>query len=151
MRSYRKIEIITGIFVLTGIAAAFWLALQVGQIGGFGNSGYRLYAEFENVGGIRPGADVMMAGVVIGRVEKVELKDNEKAWLTLRINDGVKIAVDAFASIRTKGIIGDRYVRITQGMEDEYLADGDEIEETEPALNLEDLISKYIFSSEGKK
>ncbi len=151
MPNYRRVEIITGAFVLLGIAAAFWLALQVGQVGGFGNHGYRLVAEFDDAGGVRPGADVMMAGVVIGRVEEVRLKDNEKALVVMRINDGVKIATDAFASIRTKGIIGDRYVRITQGMEEEYLADGDEIEETESALNLEDLISKYIFTSSGKK
>ncbi len=151
MPGYRRIEIVTGLFVLLGIAAAFWLALQVGQVGGFGKHGYRLTAEFDDAGGVRPGADVMMAGVVIGRVEDVRLKDSEKALVVMRIDDGVKIASDAFASIRTKGIIGDRYVRITQGMEEEYLADGDEIEETESALNLEDLVSKYIFSSGGKK
>jgi len=151
MGRYQKIELITGLFVLAGIAAAFWLALQVGQVGGLGDRGYRLIAEFDDAGGVRPGADVMMAGVVIGRVEEVRLKDNEKALVVMRIRDGVKIASDAFASIRTKGIIGDRYVRITQGMEEEYLSDGDEIEETESAINIEDLVSKYIFSAGGKK
>ena len=96
------------------------------------------------------GADVTIAGVIVGRVEKVTLTDNDEATLTLRINDGVKITTDAIAAVRTKGIIGDRYVRNSQGADEEYLQAGDEIEETESALNLEDLIGKYIFSGDGK-
>ena len=88
----------------------------------------------------------MMAGVVIGRIDSVKLTDNDHATMLLRINNDVKITEDAFASVRTKGIIGDRYIRITQGMEEEILEAGSEIEETESAINIEDLISKYIFS-----
>ncbi|MDX8402229.1 MAG: outer membrane lipid asymmetry maintenance protein MlaD [Mariprofundaceae bacterium] len=146
MQSYRRAEISVGVFVFVGLLAIAWLAIRVGQVGGLGQSGYQLRAVFDNAGGIRRGGDVMMAGVVIGRVDAVRLNGDDKAELILRINDGVKIATDAFASIRTKGIIGDRYVRITQGMEEEWLQPGDEIEETESAINLEDLVSKYIFS-----
>jgi len=88
----------------------------------------------------------MMAGVIIGRVDSVALANNDHATMVLRIHDGVKIAEDSFASVRTKGIIGDRYIRITQGSEDTFLEPGNEIEETESAINIEDLISKYIFS-----
>lgn len=146
MEAYKRIEITVGLFVFIGLLSMGYLALKLGQIGGLGQSGYTVEAVFQDAGGMRVGGDVMLAGVVIGRVDAISLKDNEEARLTLRINDGVKISTDAFASIRTKGIIGDRYVRITPGMEEDYLEGGDEIEETESAINIEDLISKYIFS-----
>ncbi len=147
MQSYKRIEITVGIFVFLGLLAIGWTAIKIGQVGGLAASGYTLTATFDDVGGVRKGSDVMLAGVVIGRVEAVELLDNEKAKLTLRINDGVGITEDAFASVRTKGIIGDRYIRISQGMEETMLEPGDEIEETESAINIEDLISKYIFNA----
>jgi phospholipid/cholesterol/gamma-HCH transport system substrate-binding protein len=89
--------------------------------------------------------------VVIGRVEKVSLNEDDQAELTLRIHDGVKLTDDAIASIRTKGIIGDRYVRISQGGDDQYLGSGDSIEETESAISIEDLIAKYVFTSKPGK
>ena len=104
---------------------------------------------FADSGGIRPGAAVMMSGVVIGRVDTVGLKKN-RAFPHLPIDNGIKLTDDFIASIRTKGIIGDRYVRISQGADTVYLKNGDEIEDTESAINIEDLISKYIFSSGGK-
>jgi len=146
MQAYKRIEITVGIFVFLGLLAISWTAIKIGQIGGIGASGYTLSATFDDVGGVRHGSDIMLAGVVIGRVDAVQLEGNEKATLTLRINDGIQITEDAFASVRTKGIIGDRYIRITQGMEDTMLESGAEIEETESAINIEDLISKYIFS-----
>ena len=146
MQSYKRIEITVGVFVLLGLLSIGWMAVKLGQVGGLGETGYNLTAVFDDVGGVRNGSDIMMAGVVIGRVADVRLQDNRKAVTVLHINEGVRIAEDAFASVRTKGIIGDRYIRITQGMEDSYLAEGDEIEETESALNIEDLVSKYIFS-----
>ncbi len=146
MQNYKRIEITVGIFVFLGLLSAGWMAIKLGQVGGLGEQGYELRAVFDDVGGVRSGSDIMMAGVVIGRVKDVHILDNRKAEVVMRINDDVRIAEDAFASIRTKGIIGDRYIRITQGMEETFLADGDEIEETESALNIEDLVSKYIFS-----
>ncbi len=146
MQNYKRIEITVGIFVFLGLLSAGWMAIKLGQVGGLGEQGYELRAVFDDVGGVRSGSDIMMAGVVIGRVKDVHILDNRKAEVVMQINDDVRIAEDAFASIRTKGIIGDRYIRITQGMEETFLADGDEIEETESALNIEDLVSKYIFS-----
>jgi len=137
-----------GVFVFIGLLAVGWLAIIVGQVGGLGQSGYTLTADFDDAGGVRQGGDIMMAGVIIGRVDSVQLQDNDHAAMILRINDGIQIAEDAFASVRTKGIIGDRYVRVTQGSEETFLEAGDEIEETESAINIEDLISKYIFSGE---
>jgi len=146
MQAYRKVEISVGLFVFLGLLSIGWLALKIGQVGGIGASGYTLTANFDDVGGVRKGSDIMMAGVIIGRVDTVTLTNNDHATVILRIHDGVKIAEDSYALIRTKGIIGDRYIRITQGEEDNFLKSGDEIEETESAINIEDLISKYIFS-----
>jgi len=146
MQEYRKVEIIVGLFVCLGIAAIAGLAMKLGQVGGFSSSGYNLEATFSDAGGVRVGGDVMLAGVSIGRITTVDLKDNIKAHLVLEINDGVALSIDAIASIRTKGIIGERYVRISQGAEEEFLVAGEEIEETESAINIEDLVSKYIFS-----
>jgi phospholipid/cholesterol/gamma-HCH transport system substrate-binding protein len=137
-----------GVFVFIGLLAVGWLAIIVGQVGGLGQSGYTLTADFDDAGGVRQGGDIMMAGVIIGRVDSVQLQDNDHAAMILRINDGIQITEDAFASVRTKGIIGDRYIRVTQGSEDEFLEAGAEIEETESAINIEDLISKYIFSGQ---
>ncbi|RMH51391.1 MAG: outer membrane lipid asymmetry maintenance protein MlaD [Zetaproteobacteria bacterium] len=137
---------IVGLFVLAGIAAVAALAVQLGKVGGFGEGGYTLTATFSDAGGVREGSDVMLAGVVIGRVQKVELVDSDKARLVLQIHEGVRLTTDAVASIRTKGIIGERFVRISQGADEEYLQPGDEFDETESAINIEDLVSKYIFS-----
>ncbi len=147
MNEYKKIEMIVGAFVLAGIISISWMAVKLGQIGGIGASGYMLEAVFTDAGGMRSGSDVMMAGVVIGRVDDVAVNDDSEARLTLLIDDGIPVTADAIASVRTKGIIGERYIRITQGGDDEILQAGDEIEETEPAINIEDLVSKYIFSS----
>ncbi len=147
MNEYKKIEMIVGAFVLAGIISISWMAVKLGQIGGIGASGYMLEAVFTDAGGMRSGSDVMMAGVVIGRVDDVAVNDDSEARLTLLINDGIPVTADAIASVRTKGIIGERYIRITQGGDDLMLQAGDEIEETEPAINIEDLVSKYIFSS----
>ncbi len=146
MQPYRRIEMTVGVFVFLGLVAIAWLALKVGQVGGIGESGYTLTANFNDAGGVRKGSDIMMAGVTVGRVDDVKLTNNDHATMILRIHEGVAISEDAFASVRTKGIIGDRYVRITQGMEEAHLVAGSEIEETESAINIEDLISKYIFS-----
>ncbi|MFC1542520.1 outer membrane lipid asymmetry maintenance protein MlaD [Pseudomonadota bacterium] len=147
MTEYKKIEMVVGAFVLAGIISISWMAVKLGQIGGLGTSGYAVEAVFGDAGGMRSGSDVMMAGVVIGRVGDVVVNDDSEAKLTLMIDDGILISADAIASVRTKGIIGERYVRISQGGDDEMLQAGDEIEETESAINIEDLVSKYIFSS----
>ncbi len=149
MQAYRKVEISVGLFVFLGLLSIGWLALKIGQVGGVGESGYTLTANFDDVGGMRKGSDIMMAGVIMGRVDTVTLTNSDHATVVLRIHNGVKIADDSFASIRTKGIIGDRYIRITQGSDDTFLKTGNEIEDTESAINIEDLISKYIFNGKG--
>jgi len=150
MGDYKRIEITVGIFVFIGILSMVYMALKLGEVGGLGVSGYTLEAKFDDIGGVRAGADVMIAGVIVGRVEEVALAGEDEAALMLRIDEGVHITTDAIASVRTKGIIGDRYLRVSQGADEEYLKEGDEIEETESVLNLEDLIGKYIFEGDDK-
>ncbi|MDQ6951106.1 MAG: outer membrane lipid asymmetry maintenance protein MlaD [Mariprofundales bacterium] len=147
MQHYRRTEIIVGAFMLTGILAIGLLALQLGKVGGLGEKGYEITATFGDAGGVRNGGDVMLAGVVIGRIKRVTLVKSLKAKLTLEINNGIQLTTDAIASIRTKGIIGERYVRVSQGADEQFLQPGDEFDDTESAINIEDLISKYIFSS----
>jgi len=150
MNEYKKIELVVGVFVLVGIMSITWLAMELGQVGGLGKAGYELTAVFEDAGGVRKGSDVMLAGVTIGQVKSVKLIDNEEAEMLFRIDDGVLIASDASVSIRTKGLIGEKFVRVNQGSEDDDLQDGDEFEDAESSINIEDLISKYIFSGDVK-
>ncbi len=150
MQNYKKIEMVVGVFVLIGVLSIAWLAIELGGVGGLGTKGYKLVAVFEDAGGVREGSDVMLAGVPIGQVSAVRLKNNEEAEMWLTIQDGVQITSDATVSIRTKGLIGEKFVRVNQGIEEDYLADGDEFEDTESAINIEDLISKYIFSGDAK-
>ncbi|MDQ6964324.1 MAG: outer membrane lipid asymmetry maintenance protein MlaD [Mariprofundales bacterium] len=146
MHSYRRVETVVGAFVLMGLVATAGMALQLGRVGGLGEDGYVVTATFGDVGGVRAGSDVMLAGVVVGSVKRVELVDSEQAKLVLQINNGVELTADAIASIRTKGIIGERFVRINQGADEEMLQAGESFDDTESAINIEDLVSKYIFS-----
>ncbi len=150
MRNYKKIEVIVGIFVLVGMLSIAGLAVKLGGVGGIGAKGYELTAVFDDAGGVRKGSDVLLAGVVIGKVVSVTLQDNEEALMLLNINPDVKITSDASLSIRTKGLIGEKYVRVNQGAEEEYLEAGDEFEDTESPINLEDMIGKYIFSGDAE-
>jgi len=150
MSEYKRIEITVGIFVFIGIVGMFYMALKLGEVGGLGASGYVVTADFDDIGGIRAGADVMMAGVVVGRVDDVHLNKDDQAELALRIHDSIKLTSDVIASVRTKGIIGDRFIRLSQGGDETYLKSGDTIEETESAISLENLVSKYIFNSKAK-
>jgi len=148
MKNYKKIEMIVGIFVLVGIMSITLLAVKLGGIGGVGTKGYELSAIFDDAGGVREGSDVLLAGVIIGKVTSVTLKDNEEALMILNITPEVNIASDSSLSIRTKGLIGEKFVRVNQGIEEDFLSSGDEFDDTESPINLEDMIGKYIFSGE---
>jgi len=139
-------DFVVGLFLLAGFGGFVYLSLQLGEFSMFSmEKNYTLVADFNNVSGLKPGAGVEMAGVNIGQVYRIQLGKNDRAQVTLLIKSEVKVTEDAIASIRTQGIIGDKYVRISQGGMDEILADGSTIEETESAVDLEELVSKYIF------
>lgn len=144
-----NIELLTGIFVIIGIAAFTWLAVSVAGATFSDPPGYDLTARFTSISGLREGAIVEGAGVRIGRVSAIEFDpDSFEAIVTLRINEGVPIQEDAIASIRTQGIIGEKFINIVPGGFDDLLTDGGEIYETESAISLEELVSRYIFSSD---
>jgi phospholipid/cholesterol/gamma-HCH transport system substrate-binding protein len=132
-----------GIFVLIGILCLGYLALRLGKLEVLGSNGYVLYADFASVAGLKPGDPVEIAGVKIGRVETLSLA-NEKARLGLRINDGVKVAEDSIASVRSRGLIGDKFILLSPGGSDKLLANGNRIRETESPPDITELIGKVI-------
>ncbi|MDH3360073.1 MAG: outer membrane lipid asymmetry maintenance protein MlaD [Desulfobulbaceae bacterium] len=139
-------DFIVGLFILAGFGCFVYLSLQLGEFSVFSmDKNYTLAADFNNVSGLKSGAGVEMSGVLVGRVLRIELGGNDRAHVTMLVKREVKVTEDAIASIRTQGIIGDKYIRISQGGMDELLADGDIIEQTESAVDLEELVSKYIF------
>jgi len=140
-----NLEMIVGLFVIGGFLAFGYISLQFGEFTFFKTNDYTVQAEFQNVSGLKEGAVVEIAGVTVGRVNKIALDKNDQAKVAMLISPGVKITEDAIASIRTQGIIGDKYVRISQGGSDTMLKNGDWIFETESAVDLEELVSKYIF------
>ncbi len=142
-----SVEFIVGLFLITGIAAVTYLSVVISGVSGLGTEGYQLKAVFENSSGLKRGADVEIAGVRIGQVESISLDpESQESVVWLTINDDVEIQDDSIASIRTAGIIGDKYIKVSTGGGD-LLVDGDEIIETEPAISIEELVSKYIFDS----
>lgn len=137
------IEFTVGLFVLAGLACIIYLAVHLGELEWFGR-GYQVVADFDNVSGLKVGAAVEVAGVDIGRVEGIEVGQDNLARLTISIRKNITIHQDAIASIRTKGIIGDKYVKLSLGGAEDPLAPGGRIRNTESAIEWEELISKYI-------
>jgi phospholipid/cholesterol/gamma-HCH transport system substrate-binding protein len=154
MRQTRAIELGTGLFVLLGFAALFFLVTQVtSREFGLGQGGYRLTAAFDQVGGLKPGAPVSMSGVTIGRVESIAYDfDVYRAQVTLRVEPKFdRIPDDSDASILTAGLLGGQYVGIGPGGSETFFKDGDRIEFTQSAIVLENLISKFLFSKAAEQ
>jgi phospholipid/cholesterol/gamma-HCH transport system substrate-binding protein len=137
-------ELAVGVFLLIGIFSLIYISVKLGKLEVLGREGYTLYASFENAGGLKSGASVEIAGVKIGTVESVKL-NNYQALVGLTIAKNVKIQDDSIASIKTAGLIGEKYVEITPGASDKILRNGGTIRETESAIDIEDLIAKYAF------
>jgi phospholipid/cholesterol/gamma-HCH transport system substrate-binding protein len=138
-----NLELVVGIFVLVGLACLAYLAVHLGKMELFGG-GYRVCANFDNISGLKAGAAVEVAGVEVGRVESITLTTGDRAKLVLRSHPGLKLYNDAIASIRTKGIIGDKFVKLSPGNSGNLIANGGKIRDTESAVEWEELISKYI-------
>ena len=152
MQQTRAVELGTGLFVFLGVAALFFLTTQTTNVRAIGaDEGYRVTARFENVGGLSERAPVRMAGVTIGRVEAIEFDpDILDAVVTLRMDGRYdKIPEDSDASILTSGLLGGQYVGLSPGGSDVFLEDQSELEFTQSAIVLENLISKYLFSGGG--
>ncbi|MBF0505230.1 MAG: outer membrane lipid asymmetry maintenance protein MlaD [Nitrospirae bacterium] len=138
-------ELSAGLFLLLGIFALAFISIKLGKLEVLGGGGYAVYAEFQKAGGVKNGAAVEIAGVEVGKVKSVRLDKNYEAMIEFIINDKVKIQEDAIASIKTKGLIGEKYVEITPGGSDKTLQNGERLRETEAPIDLEEVISKYIY------
>ena len=138
------IHLTVGLFVIAGLICLGYLSVRLGGVDLFKNNGYELYALFSNSGGIKSGSQIMIAGVEVGRIRGVEL-DDYQAKIMLAVRNNVKIHEDAIASIKTRGLVGEKYIEITPGGSEKMLDPGDRIRETESAIDIEQLISNYVF------
>jgi phospholipid/cholesterol/gamma-HCH transport system substrate-binding protein len=154
MLQKKSTEITVGMFVAAGIAALFMLAMKVSNLSDFTDeTGYQVIAEFENIGGLKTRSPVTMAGVRVGRVGNISLDaDSYNARVTLNMYASFDtIPTDTSASIFTAGLLGEQYIGLEAGAEEEFLQDGDVVELTQPALVLEQVISQFLFSkAEGE-
>lgn len=147
MRHRRLVEILVGIFVVAGVLALAHLSIGLARREVVRGQGYTVKAIFSDVGGLRTGASVTVAGVEVGRVVRIVLNDYQ-GEVSMAIDGRVQLQADSMASIRTRGLIGEKLIAISPGGDEVLLADGGSIVETEPAVDLEQMISKFVF---GKK
>ena len=145
-----SLEFFVGLFAMAGVGAAAYLAVGLAGLELSSRDTYLIYAEFDNISGLKYGASVEIAGVPIGEVSDISLKD-PVAKVTLKLNRSVKLKDDDIASIRTKGIIGDRYVKISRGGSDKYIEEGGTMTDTESVIDIEDVIGKVVHSLSGDK
>ena len=147
----KSIEIWVGIFIILGLAALTMLAMQVSSAGSGGGQTYRISAHFQNVGGLNEKAPVMIGGVRIGRVGEISIdRQSYSAVVGMDIDAGYdNLPIDTSASILTAGLLGAQFVGLQPGADDLYLAEGDRVEITQSAIQLESLISQFMFS-QGK-
>ena len=152
MKKYSK-ETVVGIFVVIGLICIAYMTVKLGNVGFLGENMYSLIAKFSTVTGLRVGNPVNMLGMEIGRVAKFKMdQEDQVAIVTLEINKGIDIYDDAIASIKTEGLIGDKFISIDAGGGGDLLADGETITETESPTDIMELVSKYAFGDvEGEE
>jgi phospholipid/cholesterol/gamma-HCH transport system substrate-binding protein len=146
-------EILVGVFVLIGIVCLGYLAIRLGKLEVLGNRGYVVYGDFASVAGLKTGDPVEIAGVKVGAVESITLAD-DRGRLGLRMQDQVRLEEDVIASVRARGLIGDKFVLITPGASEKIIPPGGKIRETESPPDLPDLLAKIIggdLTSSGNK
>ena len=138
-----KLELVVGVFVFVGLACLAYLSVKLGKLEVIGGNNYVVEAEFTSASGLKSGASVEIAGVEVGRVKGIGLQ-GDRAMVALAIRDGVKLYTDSIASIKTRGIIGDKYVALSLGGGGDPLKEGEKIRDTESGLDLEELVSQYV-------
>jgi phospholipid/cholesterol/gamma-HCH transport system substrate-binding protein len=135
-----------GIFMLIGIACVGYLTIQLGKMQWLGDNFYSLDARFKSAAGLKTGSQVEIAGVQVGQVGAIQFDPKRQmALVRLKIQKNIVLTDDVIASVKTSGLIGDRYIKLTPGGSDVVLKPGDQITDTESAIDFEDLISKYVF------
>jgi phospholipid/cholesterol/gamma-HCH transport system substrate-binding protein len=141
-----NLETVVGLFVLLGIACLAWLSVKLGKLEIVGGSYVPVHAEFSSASGLKTGASVEIAGVEIGKVDSIALNEY-KADVRMKIRTGVALQEDTIASIRTRGLIGDKFVNLSPGASDRLIPPDGKIRETESAVDLEELIGEFIHGS----
>ncbi|MEP9411997.1 MAG: outer membrane lipid asymmetry maintenance protein MlaD [Candidatus Brocadia sp.] len=138
------VEIAVGIFVFFGLLCLGYISVKLGKINLIGSHYYPVNAVFSTVKGLKKDTVVEIAGVEVGKVDDIKLV-NYEAVVTLRIRNGIELQEDAIASIRTKGLMGEKYVEIMPGGSDKVIEPGGSLHETEPPIDLEKLIGNFVF------
>ncbi|HXV69042.1 MAG TPA: outer membrane lipid asymmetry maintenance protein MlaD [Nitrospira sp.] len=138
-----RLELIVGAFVLVGIVCLGYLSIKLGKLEVIGGDRYEVDAEFNSASGLKPGAAVEIAGVEVGRVKSIAL-NQDRAMVRLTVQNGTKLYSDTIASIKTRGIIGEKFLALSPGGGGDPLKAGDTIRDTESGLDLEELVSQYV-------
>ena len=150
MKKY-AMETTAGIFVVIGLLCVAYMTVKLGRVSFLGENTYPLDARFTTVSGLRTGSPVEMLGIEVGRVEKISLNQKDQlAVVRMRIQEGIRVYADAIVSIKTEGLIGDKYLSIEPGGAEELLKPGGTILATQPALDIVDLVGKYAFGDVKK-
>jgi phospholipid/cholesterol/gamma-HCH transport system substrate-binding protein len=150
MKKY-AMETTAGIFVVFGLLGIAYMTVKLGHVSLLGDTSYPLYAHFTTVSGLRVGSPVDMLGIEVGRVERFTMdQDKQRVVMELRIQQGIKVYDDAIASIKTEGVIGDKYLSLDPGGAGKLLGPGGTITETQPAVDIVDVIGKYAFGEVKK-
>ena len=144
-------DLLVGLFVLAGLGAIAYLSLSVGGLSARGPGGLTVYADFDEIGGLKPRAQVVISGVKVGQVVSIALDDNYRARVKMDLDARLKLPIDTSASIVTSGLLGDRYVSLQLGGEPQTLKPGDRIAMTESAVVLERLIGKLVYGGDRGK
>jgi phospholipid/cholesterol/gamma-HCH transport system substrate-binding protein len=149
---HSKLELSAGLFVLLGLAAIAYLSVKLGTGSVIKGTTYPIEARFANAGGIHPGCSVQLSGVTVGRVEAIRMEPSDySAIATLRLTSLLKLPSDSMASVKTTGLIGDKYIALSPGADTESLKPGERITLTESAVDIESLIGKMAFGSVDKQ
>ena len=141
-----SLEFLVGLFMIAGFLAFGYLALQLGEVSLFSSGkNYTLIAQFDNIAGVKKGASVQVAGVVVGQVSKIWLDEEGYANVVLLLSKDLQVSVDSMASVKSQGLIGDKFIALGLGGDDELYQEGGVITDTESSVDIESLISKFAF------
>ncbi len=141
-----NVEFLVGLFMIAGFAAFGYLALQLGEVSLFSNSKtYSIVAQFDSIAGVKKGSSIQVAGVVVGKTTKIWLDEDGVANVELQVSKSVELPVDTMASVKSQGLIGDKFIALSLGGDEELFQSGDILTDTESSVDIESLISKFAF------
>jgi phospholipid/cholesterol/gamma-HCH transport system substrate-binding protein len=140
-------DLAVGVFVLAGLLAIAYLTLQIGGVSLSSGDGVVMFATFDDIGGLSARSPVRIAGVKVGRVESIELDEDLRARVRLMVDAGLELSIDSAAAIRTSGLLGDQFIALEPGAEDELLGDGGVFSFTESAWNVDALVGAVVHGS----